>query len=587
MFIRKFKERTIARDLVLSLTLSVIVMVSILMGLFFWWSDSRVAGEVAQEADLITSELVDVLVLPISGDHIEVVEQIVKMYQKKKLVTDIQVTSLVNQIVIITREPDYQGEIVRHQDIVNGDEKIGSVRIVFSDYFYKQERMIVVRIMLFVTFVILLVIIGGTFKFVNNCVQIPLQHLLHGISEIADGHYGKLGDLVPQKDLARILDQVQCLGQQIHQKNNAICEVDARYRAIFDGAVEGLFQLTMQGQFLTVNPAMVRIYGFESAEEMIRTIKNIAKDIFVESGEFYNIVSFAESQGQISGVEFQAYHHDGHKIWVTMSMRINSSESTGDVLDGSMEDITEIRQLEADLHQSQKMEAVGTMAGGIAHDFNNILTAIMGYTELAQIRSTLSDEVAGDLDEIYRATVRAKDLIAQILTFSRRDEIEVLPVVVAPVVEEALQLIFSSLPDTIKIQKEIKGEEVVRIDATKMHQIVMNLCTNAHHAMQDSGGLLKIMLKKVAGDNDVVSLAGLDAQTEGYLLLEISDTGCGMDEADIEKIFEPYFSTKKSGQGTGLGLAVVHAIVEGAGGRIVVYSLPGMGTSFHVFLPIV
>ncbi len=230
--------------------------------------------------------------------------------------------------------------------------------------------------------------------------------------------------------------------------------------------------------------------------------------------------------------------------------------------------------------------AYGTLAGGIAHDFNNILSAVMGFTELAMYKVEKGTSLQDNLQEVLKASVRARDLVKQILTFSRQAEYEQKPIQVKLIVKEALKLLRSSLPATIEIRQNIKSDSLVMGDPTQIHQIMMNLCTNAHHAMQAKGGVLEVSL--IDEELDLVSAAGYpDLKPGHYLQLTVSDTGYGMRPEVMEQIFDPFFTTKGLGEGTGLGLSVVHGIVKNHGGDIHAYSEPGKGTIFKVFFPAV
>ena len=243
------------------------------------------------------------------------------------------------------------------------------------------------------------------------------------------------------------------------------------------------------------------------------------------------------------------------------------------------------RQLEAALRQAQKMEAIGTMAGGIAHDFNNLLSAVIGYSELGMTRLDADHEVHDYLSQILKAGNRAKELVNQILTFSRQAEIELKPIRIAPLVKEALKLLRSSLPATIVIRRDIGAEDIcILADATQIHQILMNLCTNAAHAMEEAGGTLRVGLSAVdVGQNPAADPPGLSPGR--YLKLTVTDTGCGMGPDTLEQIFDPYFTTKETGRGMGMGLSMVHGIVKSYRGEITVASRPGQGARFEVFLP--
>ncbi|MBU0908544.1 MAG: response regulator [Proteobacteria bacterium] len=240
-------------------------------------------------------------------------------------------------------------------------------------------------------------------------------------------------------------------------------------------------------------------------------------------------------------------------------------------------------RLEEELRQASKMEAIGTLAGGIAHDFNNILTSIFGFTELTRMDKDDPEKVVKNIDEIYRGALRAKDLVKQILTFSRRSEQQKRAFQPALLTKECLKLLRATIPATIEIRQDIRSTGTAMADPTQIHQIIMNLCTNAYHAMRHTGGILTLTLHDMEISKEDSDFPGLAPGP--FIRLEVSDTGIGMGKETLSKIFEPYFTTKEIGEGTGLGLAVVHGIIQGHNGHITVSSEPGTGTTFHVFLP--
>jgi signal transduction histidine kinase/CheY-like chemotaxis protein len=291
--------------------------------------------------------------------------------------------------------------------------------------------------------------------------------------------------------------------------------------------------------------------------------------------------------------EYRVRQPDGEWCWVLARGRC-LRDATGKPYRfvGSAIDITAEKQaqidkehLEAQLRQSQKMEAIGTLAGGIAHDFNNILGAILGYGELAQQHATAGSALRRYLDNVMRAAGRAKALVDRILGFSRSGLGERVPVNVQPLIEETLELLAASLPAGIRLEKTLEaGDAAVIGDATHLHQVAMNLCTNAVHAME-RGGVLSVVLERVELSQQRALSRGT-LSPGAYVRLAVSDTGTGIPPAVLERMFDPFFTTKGVGEGTGLGLSLVHGIVSELGGAIDVATKPGKGTKFEVWIPV-
>jgi signal transduction histidine kinase/CheY-like chemotaxis protein len=290
-------------------------------------------------------------------------------------------------------------------------------------------------------------------------------------------------------------------------------------------------------------------------------------------------------------VELSGLHRDGHEFPLEIAITAVRSKG-GMIFSGFLRDLTERRRTEDALlkseeqrRQAQKMEAMGTLAGGIAHDFNNILSAIIGYTELAMTQIGTGSSVLPRLQEVLRAGYRAKNLVRQILTFSRQGESGKKVIYLQPVVEEALNLLRVSLPSTITLHAELQSDSApVLADSTQIHQVVMNLGANAEYAMRAKGGRLIVKL-------DEVEINGLtDSFFEGlqggtYVRLKVTDSGQGISPSVKKRIFDPFFTTKDVGEGTGMGLSVIHGVVTSHGGAIRVDSQKGAGTTFTIYFP--
>jgi two-component system, cell cycle sensor histidine kinase and response regulator CckA len=512
----------------------------------------------------------------------------------------------------------------------------------------------------------------------------------------------------------------------------ALRESEKNYRNIFENAVMGIFHTTPEGRYLRANPAGARMYGYESAEDIIQSVTDMSQQIYANPEDRAKFKEIMERTGRIEGFESEHYRKDGSKIWTVLSSRAvrdnagrtlyyettiedvterkkmegkllaegerlasildgtpvpafvidrgrnvilwNKSNETytgrtreemlgkrldlsflhkgkarptlaalmlemtddqiikrfahkgarsSEILAGALEvvgniwlrgeerimsiqarriygtkgeiigviqtgqDITERIRLEAQFRQAQKMEAIGTLAGGIAHDFNNILSAILGYSDMALTDRKADDPHRHYLEQIYKAGERARDLVKQILTFSRQQEQEKKPVLIVPIIKEGIKLLRSSLPTTVKISQNIKDTSImVLADPTQIHQVLMNLCTNAAHAMREKGGTLNIQLVREVIDS-VGTSQPLNFTAGNYAKLTVSDTGHGIDSSIIDRIFDPFFTTKGPQEGTGLGLSVVYGIVRHHGGTIDVSSEPGRGTTVTVYFPLI
>lgn len=362
-------------------------------------------------------------------------------------------------------------------------------------------------------------------------------------------------------------------------------EERARLATVMEQASELVILTDLQGRVQYVNRAFEMTTGFGRAEVIGRALPVLAKG---EGGQpeqrgLLNILQAGEVwRGHLPCKTKQGTHYDVQAIF--FPIRGPSGEMVG--FASLQRDVTHEMLLEKQLRQSQKLEAIGTLAGGIAHDFNNILAAIMGYTEMSLDMIPGGSLAQHNLEQVLKAANRAKDLVKQILLFSRRGEQERQPLIFAPTVKEALKLLRASLPATIDMRTDIRvrPESQILADATQIHQVVINLCTNAAHAMRDKGGVLEVELAE-----EVLDASQLTSEHQlrpgPYLRLTVKDSGHGMEREILERIFEPFFTTKNSFEGTGMGLAVVHGIVTRHDGFIRVASEPGAGTVFDVYFP--
>ena len=374
--------------------------------------------------------------------------------------------------------------------------------------------------------------------------------------------------------------------ERVHTEED-LRESEEKFRSLSENGPDIIYTLGVEGSFTYVNPAWEEIVGYGRDETLGKYFVDFMEE--KDSGDHAKLFKVIRDGNKIvRSATITLINKDGSPRLFNFSGAPNlnlAGEVTGMV--GLLKDITEHRKTEAQLRQAQKMEAIGTLAGGIAHDFNNILMAIIGHADLAKMKLPGDSEVIYNLNQVKSAGERAKRLIQQILAFSRMGEQQRIALSITPLIKEALKFLKSTLPTSIEIRDYLEADPgIIEADATQIQQIVMNLCTNAEHAMREEGGTLHVKLIRVEADTQT-ALQHHELHTGPHVRLTVTDTGCGMEPETLEHIFDPYFTTKEVGEGTGLGLSVVHGIVNTHGGAITVKSEPGKGTTFHVYFPII
>jgi PAS domain S-box-containing protein len=370
-------------------------------------------------------------------------------------------------------------------------------------------------------------------------------------------------------------------------------ESEVMFRTMAEFTYDWEYWLGADGKYYYISPACTRITGYRP-EDFFSDPHLLEKITHVDDRQ--KIAGHLHDEGENAGprqLDFRILTKDGEERWLAhVCQPVYSPTGRNLGRRASNRDVTQQRKaeeerakMESQLRQTQKIEALGTLAGGIAHDFNNILSPIVMYTEIAMRDLPGDSPTRSYLDQVLKSSKRASDLVNQILSFSRQSERQRIFMQVGPVVKESLKLLRASFPATIEMRQNIWADpDWVLADPTEVYQVVMNLCTNAAHALGEKAGVLEVVLDNVEL-KEGLSAFGIETKPGYYLRLSVHDTGAGMPQALIERIFEPYFTTKEKGQGTGLGLALVHGIVKLCGGGITVASEPGRGTTFEVFFP--
>ncbi|NOY69521.1 MAG: PAS domain S-box protein [Deltaproteobacteria bacterium] len=360
----------------------------------------------------------------------------------------------------------------------------------------------------------------------------------------------------------------------------ALRSSEIKFRQLFSLMPEPITLADLAGRIFDVNEKFCDLSGYTRHEIIGKTPLDLGFDPD-QRQEFINALT---KSGEVNGFETGLTVKDGSRFAILLFARL--IEIRGDFFTLTvLHDITDQRRLEKRLGEAEKMEAIGTLAGGIAHDFNNILSAILGYSELSLLKTDPASKVFNHLNNILKATNRARDLIRRILAVSRHDVQAKKPIRIEPIVDDVVGLMRASLPSLIDIRKNIsKPEGKVMADQGQIHQVLMNLCTNAGQSMEENGGVLVLGVDEVNITSHAIT-TGSNLNPGKYVRITIRDTGCGIQEGVMKKIFDPYFTTKPRGNGTGLGLSVVQSIIQKHGGAITVSSMPKSGSTFTVYLP--
>jgi PAS domain S-box-containing protein len=379
------------------------------------------------------------------------------------------------------------------------------------------------------------------------------------------------------------------LAREKRAAEEAFCQSEERYRELVESINEVVFSLDLQGRFLYLSPRAEAVCGYAPAEMTGKIFVDFVHpdDLPFLLGRFHEILA-----GKNLSSQYRIRTKDGSWRWVESSSRPAYTNGTLTGITGLFTDVTERRKAQEEqsdllekVQHSQKMEAIGTLAGGLAHDFNNILGAVLGYTEMALYDPACPSTVHGYLTEAMRSIERARDLVRQILLFARDKDIRKQPLRLDLLFPEILRFLRSSLPAAIGIQSEAEEEMApVEADATQFRQVIKNLAANAADAMGPDGGTLTVrLMTETFGPGAPPPLPGMS--DGAYARLDVQDTGHGMDEITMARVFEPYFSTKGKAKSSGLGLSVTHGIVKAHNGHIMVQSKPGEGACFSLYFP--
>ena len=386
--------------------------------------------------------------------------------------------------------------------------------------------------------------------------------------------YDTAGNIVGAIETIRDVTETR-LGEE------AIRQSAEKYRTLFEESLDVIFITTPEGNLIDINPAGVKLFGYDSKEELLKV--DVGSDLYLSEADRHFYRKTIEREGCVNAFELVLKKKDGRKVTVSMNATA-VFDKKGKIMAyrGTMRDITNVKLLEQQLLESQKMETLGRLAGGIAHDFNNILNIILGGAQLIKMKATFDEKINGYLSSIEKAVFRASDFVKQLLAFSRRQTLNFEVVSLNDIVADFAKMVNRVIGENIEM-KIVPAANMAKInvDTAQVHQILLNLVVNARDSMA-KGGTLTISTSPEVIDEEFC-LSHVDAKPGSYAVLTVSDTGEGIDPETVKKIFEPFFTTKRSGGGTGLGLSVVYGIAKQHGGFVTVESKIGEGTTFKIY----
>ena len=424
----------------------------------------------------------------------------------------------------------------------------------------------------------------------ESCREIPLVLVTGESEEKASAECLKCGaiDYVSKDRLARLPFALKRavgehrLSDETTRLRASLRENETHSRELVENSVYGVFRAALDGTFLSANDTLLKILACSSFAEV--QVLNLSNDVFHYPEIFAKLLGDSREQAIVHNAETEWRRRDGRFVSVRLHLRCISNSGIPDSLEGIVEDVTEVRALERQLQQAQKFETIGQLAGGIAHDFNNVLGAVLGWAEIGYEQSREHPQIAEYFAHIRQQADRAAALTRELLTFARRQPLQPRPVQLNHIIQNLMSFLDKVIGKDIEIKVVAGSLQAVKAEPAQMEQVLMNICLNARDAMPD-GGLLRIETEMIALDDTFCHFyPGVIAGT--YVVLSISDTGAGMSPEVRDRIFEPFFTTKERGKSSGMGLATVYGIVRQHGGFIHVYSEPGQGTLFHVYLPV-
>ncbi len=586
------REKTITGTLTFLLVLTVLVVSCSFLTVTYNILSKREFKELDDKAETLIQALDNIIEIPLWDFDYQNIKKIAEAYVHDEVFELLQIFDIRGELCFcFTRDRGYP-VIEKSGKIIHEGEVIGNIKLAFSTKNLKKQNKQIIFNVMGVLFGIIV-----TLSFVTNLFfRKLLSKLFYNIDNIAVACANDTYD--PQKFTVKYIEFyplvaiLQELSNKLKIKISEIEITEKKYRSIYENAVEGIFQLSSDGKFISVNPAFAKMLGYDSPGELLKNIQNINNKFFVHLEDREYFFNSLNKESDTFHYQTQVYRKNSSIAWIQFNWRpVINNEGKVVSIEGMSQDITlkkeaeeEHERLEQKLLHAQKMESVGRLAGGVAHDFNNMLSIIMGYSEILLESSSRENPDYDKIMEISKAARRSADLTRQLLTFARRQVISPKVMNINSIVSGMMKMLQRLLSEEILLSW-FPGENVsmIKMDPFQIDQILANLCINARDAINGNGKIIietsDVFLDEIYVNNHP------DAEVGKYVMLSVSDNGSGMNETVIKNIFDPFFTTKGVGEGTGLGLATVYGIVKQNNGTIDVYSEEGKGSVFKIYFP--
>jgi len=610
-------RRTIVRDLIIWLTIAVSSTVIVQVAIYYWYSTHVSKRELSARAESTADELKEVLAISMWNLNQNVIRQILLAHLESPYLAGIHVVDDLGNVMFDKVPQDDRHLIIRERTIYWKDAQVGRLKLWLTGKDAYRVKHIMIRSMMFIGISVFLIVIVVTQFIMRYVLRRPINQLIHGIRKIAGGDYKSSMPPVPQQDINAIIKEANLMAGKIAKRDEllnkeitertrakdelkqlnktlelrigqlteaekALAESEKKYRGIFENALEGIFQTSPSGRFIDLNPSMAIILGYSSATELITTVTDIEKQIYVDPGQRREILKLLHEHGSISNYEFQLYRKDGSKIWGVLQIRAIYNDS-GEIthLEGILQDVTERKALQAEAMRNAHLASLGELAAGVAHEINNPINGIINYAQILINRSKKQNESMEIPERIIKEGMRIQRIVSSLLSFARERPEKKYLVHIREIISETLDITRSMLAKNyIQVRLAIpENLPKLMVNPGQIQQVFLNIIGNARHALNQK--------YSVAEDNKVLEISTVLVKMGDTPLIRITfrDNGMGIAQDKIDRIWDPFFSTKPPNEGTGLGLSISHGIIKNHNGKLWAESEIGKYTSIIVELP--